>query len=128
MTTNETTNDAGCTVELFDKDGVSTGVCGRPIQAKGLCQAHYRRHLRKKKNGGSNAHVDAPIRMRRGDLKPLSLRVTKETERELERAGGAYRIGSEVLEAWAADHAQTQREIDAARGPNAPKRKVAKSR
>lgn len=74
------------------------GKCGRPVLAKDLCQAHYRKKLR----GGD---VNEPVRESRGDLVPLSLRVTSSTSKALEEAGGAYRIGAEVLESWAKEQA-----------------------
>lgn len=74
------------------------GKCGRPVLAKDLCQAHYRKKLR----GGD---VNEPVRESRGDLVSLSLRVTSSTSKALEEAGGAYRIGAEVLESWAKEQA-----------------------
>lgn len=70
------------------------GKCPHPVIAKGRCQGHYRRHLRK----GSD---EAPVLTHRGELVPLSLRVTKEVAKALDKAGGGYRVGTEVLEAWA---------------------------
>lgn len=75
------------------------GQCPEPVLAKGRCSAHYRRWLRRPDD---TTDVDAaPVQQHRGDLVPLSLRVTTATSERLNKAGGGYRIGAEVLEAWA---------------------------
>lgn len=70
------------------------GKCPEPVLAKERCGAHYRRHNR----GGDDG---APVKVHRGELVPFSTRITETAAKELEKAGGAYRVGAELLEAWA---------------------------
>jgi hypothetical protein len=79
------------------------GKCPEPVLAKRRCGAHYRRWLR---NDGKDKDIDdAPVLAHRGELVPLSLRVPKDVAKALEKAGGGYRVGAEVLEAWVKEQA-----------------------
>lgn len=92
------------------KQCVSDPKCTGKVIAKGRCDTHYHRYQRGMENEG------APIRSKqKGDLVPLSMRISSFAKKELDRGGGAYSKAAEVIEEWAAQQADARKKGSKAR-------------